>query len=473
MACHLWAFILFVYTCNVSCITINIESAPAVRNISSKFVGVCVDSVTIRYRWGNMNFTSPKLLTLAKGISPSYLRIGGTPCNYVIFNKTQHTSQLASDTNFTMTVADWDNLNHFVMNVGWDLIFDFNVFLRKNGQWDPTNAMELLKYTVKQGYKPAGYELGNEPDDIPEEDAISPQQLAKDFASFKSVLTASGVPPFLTIGPDTAGITKSYTGRFLQAGGANSVDVCTVHHYYEKGSTAALKDFTDRNILDKFKTEVESFVRTCNEKAPGKQCWLGETSSCYSGGAVNISDRYAAGFMWLDKLGLSAVNGLQTVLRQSFYGVYVRYSLLDVNLNPNPDYWLTVLYKRLVGSPVFNVTQTEDPNVRVYAHCTNRNSSIGYKPGSITVYIMNIGSETVSTDIPFSSSKTQERYILSPGDDNGLTSQFVKLNGVVLTLPNDYELPPLRPLYSQGTLQLEAYNMGYIVIPDAMKAECL
>ncbi|XP_055955925.1 heparanase-like, partial [Patella vulgata] len=133
------------------------------------------------------------------------------------------------------------------MDVGWDLIFDFNVFLRKNGNWDPSNAIELLEYTVKQGYKPAGYELGN---------------------------------------------------------------------------------------------------------------GLGETSSCYDGGAVNISDRYAAGFMWLDKMGLSALHGLQTILRQSFYGVYVRYSLLDVNLNPNPDYWLTVLYKRLVGSPVFNVTQT-------------------------------------------------------------------------------------------------------------------
>ncbi|XP_055955739.1 heparanase-like [Patella vulgata] len=383
--------------------------------------------------------------------------------------KDQRTSP--NDANYPLTVADWDNLNHFVRNVGWDLIFGFNVFLRKNGQWDPTNAKELLEYTVKQGYKPAGYELGNEPNLFPSANAVSEKQLAKDFAAFKNIVSSSGVPPFLTIGPDTSGMTPPYLQNFLEAGGGDVVDVVTVHQYYTNGQTATLKDFTDRKLLDKFIPHVDSFVKTCNEKAPNKQCWLGETSSCYHGGAQNISDRYVAGFLWLDKLGLSALHGLQAVLRQEFYSGY--YSLIDINLNPNPDYWLTLIYKRLVGSPVFDVTQTTDPNVRVYAHCTNVSSSIGYKPGSITVYIMNIGSVTVSVDIPFSSSKTQQRYILSPGDDNGLTSQFVKLNGNVLMLPNDYELPPLIPVFSSDTLQLEAYNMGFVVIPDAMKAECM
>ncbi|KAK6174489.1 hypothetical protein SNE40_017756 [Patella caerulea] len=471
MSLHLLVFILSVFTYNVSCITIDLEFAPAVRNVSLKFVGVTLDSGLIKNKWQTFNLTSQKVLTLAKGISPSYLRVGGTDCDYVLFNMTQDQKTSQQSANFPLTVADWDNLNHFVMSAGWDLIFDFNVFLRKNGQWDPTNAIELLEYTVKQGYKPSGYELGNEPNLFPSANAVSEKQLAKDFASFKDIVSSSGVPPFLTIGPDIAGMTGSYLENFLDAGGSDVVDVVTVHQYYTNGHTATLKDFTDKKLLDKFIKEVDSFVKTCNQKAPHKQCWLGETSSCYDGGARNISDRYVAGFFWLDKLGLSALHGLQAVLRQSFYGG--SYSLIDTNLNPNPDYWLTLLYKRLVGSPVFNVTQTTDPNIRVYAHCTNISSSIGYKPGSITVYIMNIGSETASVDIPFSSSKTQERYILSPGDDDGLTSQFVKLNGVVLTLPNDYELPPLRPLYSQGTLQLEAYNMGFVVIPDAMKPECM
>ncbi|KAK6174492.1 hypothetical protein SNE40_017758 [Patella caerulea] len=412
-----------------------------------------------------LSFRSRKVLTLAKGLSPSYLRVGGATSDRIMFNKTH------DQPGVNLPVADWDNMNHLAMNAGMDLIYDFNVIPRKNGQWDPTNARQLLEYTVKKGYKPAGYELGNEPNHSPQVHIISEKQLAKDFAAFKHVASSIGVPPFLTIGPDIGGVIMPYLEKFLEAGGGDVLDAVTMHQYYTNGQSATLKDFTDSKLLDSLIPEVQSFVKTCNQKAPHKQCWLGETSSCSHGGAQHISDRYVAGFLWLDKLGLSALHGLQAVLRQSFFGS--NYGLIDAHLNPNPDYWLTLLYKRLVGSPVFDITQTSDHNIRVYAHCTNVSSSIGYKPGSITVYMMNIGSKTVYVHIPFSSSKTQQRYILSPGDHDGLTSQFVKLNGDVLKLPNDHSLPDLKPVVSHGTVKLEAYNMGFVVIPDAMKPECM
>ncbi|XP_055955938.1 heparanase-like [Patella vulgata] len=396
MSRHLLVFIFLVFTYNVSCITIDLESAQAVRNVSSKFVGVTLDAGLIGKRWKTFNFTSQKVLTLAKGMSPSYLRIGGTAGDRMIFNMTHDQRNSPNHRHYAMKVADWDNLNHLVMNAGLDLIFNFNVLLRKNGHWDPTNAKELLEYTVKQGYKPAGYELGNEPNYF--RGAVSEKQLAKDFAALKNIVSSSGVPPFLTIGPDVGGMlpgskAPTFLKNFLEAGGGDVVDVVTVHQYYSTGRNVTLKDFTDRKVLDTFIPEVDLFVKTCNEKAPNKQCWLGETSSFSHGGAPHISDRYVAGFLWLDKLGLSALRGLQGVLRQQFYGG--NYALLDTNLNPNPDYWLTLIYKRLVGSPVFDVTQTKDPNVRVYAHCTNVSSSIGYKPGSITVYFYKPGSVMV------------------------------------------------------------------------------
>lgn len=55
------------------------------------------------------------------------------------------------------------------------------------------------------------------------------------------------------------------------------------------------------------------------------------------------------------------------VIRQTLYDGW--YSLIDHKLNPLPDYWLSLLYKRLVGQRALAVTST-DTSVRVYSHCT-------------------------------------------------------------------------------------------------------
>lgn len=55
----------------------------------------------------------------------------------------------------------YDEIHTFKSAVGWDLIFDLNVLLRNNGNWDPTNAVKLMNYTVSKGYRMAGWELGN------------------------------------------------------------------------------------------------------------------------------------------------------------------------------------------------------------------------------------------------------------------------------------------------------------------------
>ena len=57
------------------------------------------------------------------------------------------------------------------------------------------------------------------------------------------------------------------------------------------------------------------------------------------------------------------------VIRQTFYGG--QYSLIDRNLDPYPDYWLSLLYKRLVGSRTLDLTVNSSIRyVRAYAACT-------------------------------------------------------------------------------------------------------
>lgn len=69
--------------------------------------------------------------------------------------------------------------------------------------------------------------------------------------------------------------------------------------------------------------------------------WLGETSSAYNGGGKNLSNTFLAGYLWLDKLGVSALYGLDAVLRQEIYGTYQigdvsSYSLINMDMRPAP-----------------------------------------------------------------------------------------------------------------------------------------
>jgi hypothetical protein len=53
-------------------------------------------------------------------------------------------------------------------------------------------------------------------------------------------------------------------------------------------------------------SSMANFLKSQNQT--NVEIWLGETASAYNGGAFNLSNRYASGLLWLNKLGISAVN---------------------------------------------------------------------------------------------------------------------------------------------------------------------
>lgn len=85
-----------------------------------------------------------------------------------------------------------------------------------------------------------------------------------------------------------------------------------------------------------------------------KPIWLGETGSAACGGQVGYSDRFAASFLWLNQLGQLARAGVQVVVRQALEGG--TYGLLEQGtLRPNPDYWASLLWRRLMGERQLSV----------------------------------------------------------------------------------------------------------------------
>ena len=64
--------------------------------------------------------------------------------------------------------------------------------------------------------------------------------------------------------------------------------------------------------------------------------------------------------------------------------------------HPLPVFWATLLWKKLMGTGVLNVTHNgPDPNLRVYAHCTP-----DAEPFSATVLLINVGSTPLIVNVP-------------------------------------------------------------------------
>ena len=58
--------------------------------------------------------------------------------------------------------ADWDNLVNLTRSTNMRLLFDLNLQLRYGQNWDPSNAIRLLQYSVDKGYGDnIDFELGN------------------------------------------------------------------------------------------------------------------------------------------------------------------------------------------------------------------------------------------------------------------------------------------------------------------------
>ncbi|XP_076442083.1 heparanase-like [Babylonia areolata] len=450
-----------------------------VNNVGPMFVGVTLDSSVFRREWNSFNTSSRQLQSLARGLAPSFLRVGGSAADFFIFEATANVSEETDNDeydvdkpvikNFTVTGKQWKQLNDFVQEVGWDLIFDFNQFLRKGDSWDPDNARELLTFSQEQNLTIHCFQLGNEPNSYHHNFnfSIPGARLAKDMEQLRSLLTE--FPAYhnsYIIGPDVTKVTKqsasNYLKEFLKSGGQTVVAAVTLHHYYFNVKThgARVDDFYNATILNSLKSELSTALSISHALAPELPLWFSETSSVSGGGLEGVSDGYAAGFMWLDKLGLSALSGLKVVARQSFFRG--NYALISDDYFPYPDYFLTVLYKRLAQGPVFNVTSSTD-TVRMYAICAN---PLSYQKGALTVYILNVGDTPTTLNFTQFIGYRYELYLLTPGDEKGLTSKFVALNGEKLVMVNE-DLPPLHPLICTGRIMFPAHSFGFVVIPQA------
>ncbi|XP_064601640.1 heparanase-like [Liolophura sinensis] len=422
---------LLIQSVQVAGLEVTVQPDHVVSVTSERFVSITLDAGNLVNHWKGFDPRSSLAITLAKALYPAYLRVGGTSGDSLIFS----TGNKLSDKDFpnsTLSTTEWDELNQFAIQANLSLIFGLNSLYRPGGVWDPANAIELMKYSTDRGYV-LDLELGNEPNIYPHKynRSVDPQQLGHDFGRLRAIMDS--MPTFssrLLLGPDVTqdlGTSSTYLENFMKTG-SEYISAMTFHHYYMNGHKATRRDFIDTTRLDSFIPDMTSAQEILRNLSRGTQkFWVGETSSAYDGGVPGVSNTFIAGFMWLDKLGLAAYYGAEVVLRQDFvggsYGL-VEYS--DGVFSVNPDYWLTVLYKNLVGQIVLSTGITQE-KLRVYSHCTSSRSSYG--PGAITFYAMNLYNTSMNVSFPQFRGIDLHVYELTSGDDTTLVTRKVNLNG--------------------------------------------
>ena len=155
----------------------SVDLKNTIHNVSEQFLSVTIDSSAIMYNWYNLDFKSERMINLGKALAPAMLRIGGTNEDFLLFSENGHEQHNVYDsihqkiiefdsesvTNFTMSASQWDTINQYAQVCGWEIIFGLNVFLRTSwpsGDWDSTNAEELMRYSTTKSYQ-VNWELGN------------------------------------------------------------------------------------------------------------------------------------------------------------------------------------------------------------------------------------------------------------------------------------------------------------------------
>jgi heparanase 1 len=397
------------------------------------------------------DFNRPLLDTLTQALHPAYLRIGGSEADKIYYDISSSLSkgEVPEGYHSVMRIEQWNQMNRFVRRNQLKLMFTLNVgpsSRNDDGSWNSKNAEELLSYAAENDHQIDIWELGNEVNLQwyiygPGKQATAEQYAADLKAARKLVkqyyphsqFSGQGSAYWPVFG-EPLSFFFSFMPDYMALSGEDT-DIVSWHYYPQqsrRGLIASRRATPSRLLnpdnLDEIQHWAEKINHYRDQYAPGKPIWMGETGNAQFGGEPGVSDRYIGGLWWMDQLGLLAKNKHSVVVRQTLAGM--NYGMLDpVTLEPNPDYWNSVIWKMLMGQQVFDATiktESNDRSLRVYAH------SHPQKENAVTFLFINLNHESSQQiNLPDYAGKEVEVFHMDTPD---LTSKEVRLNGKVLRL---------------------------------------
>jgi heparanase len=362
------------------------QPMPASRPGSDTSPGM--DSNLFQYR-SPIDLTQVRLRKLAAALAPAYLRVSGTWANSTYFADSDDVSSAPpAGYNGVLTRRQWRSLVDFAQSVDARIVTSFAISTGSRdaaGSWKPDQANRLFSFTRAIGGKIAAAEFMNEPDLAAIGGAPAGYDAAayqRDFKIFEVFLRQTS-PDTLILGPGTVGQTALASDLFAAAG--SNLDVVS-YHYYGALSARCSGNHTPEAALSwdwlSGTDRALAFYRDLRDRfEPGKPIWLTETAEAACGGNPWASS-FLDTFRYLDQLGRLAKAGVQVVMHNTLAAS--DYGLLDERtLEPRPNYWGALLWRRLMGTTVLDAGLPIQLGLHVYAHCQRDRS------GGVTLLVIN------------------------------------------------------------------------------------
>ncbi len=435
-----------------------------------------------------IDLSSARLRLLAAALGPAYMRVSGSWANSTYFHDSDEPAPSSPPAGFggVLTRAQWRGVVEFAKAANAKLVTSFAIspgVRDEKGVWTPDQARKLLAYTSAVGGSVAAAEMFNEPNMAAQGGAPKGYDAAaygRDFLVFRAFLRQSA-PATLVLGPGFVG-EADLLARF---GGLKSEDLLTAagpgvdafsYHFYPAmsqrcgGMGRAGQESTAEQSPEELALSEDWLSRTEREArfyAPlrdrfeaGRPLWLTETAEAACGGDPWASS-FLDSFRYVEQLGRLARLGVQTVMHNTLAAS--DYGLIDEEtLEPRPDYWSAVLWRKLMGTTVLDAGVPAAPGVRVYAHC------LANKPGGVAVLAVNTDrTASRALTVPMSG----ERYTLTSSE--GLQSQHVELNGKRLVAGKDGDLAAIVGAPAQaGQVVLPAASITFLSFARAANGNC-
>jgi len=426
------------------------------------------------------DLSNRRFRNLVRGLSPLYIRYGGTTTNTVYFqdNDDPQLEQAPPGYKTVLTRQRWREALDFAKDVNAKIYTGLSVghgVRDRNGLWTPVHAKAWLDFNRSVGGEIYALELFNEPNMEGHSDRLGKdygaQAFARDYAVFHEFMSTH-YPGIKLVGPsdvETGGGSMAGlpgTEDYLKAEPKPRFDVLSYHYYPAIAERCAgpdsprgirMEDALSAGYLARQDGPLEARKQLRDRFAPAAPIWNTETGGAACGG-TRWQTSFLDTFRFIDTQARLSKQGMDAIFTHAILsgnnGV-----IDEKTFQPNASYWAAVLWRRLMGTRILDAGQ-QRPGLHLYAHCLRG------VPGGVALLAINLEDRERKLRL----SGPAEVYAMTASEP---LSRTVLLNGRELAITPDDALPAMEPVRVRGRgIVLPALGNSFIALPKANNRAC-